>query len=167
MDDTLNHPDATLFDARLTPHRSLTPAGFRALMAGTFAATAFISLPFYLLGAWPIVGFFGLDVLGLYIALRMNFRAARAYEHFLLTYFELRFARVSAAGARREWRFAPTWVRLERVDDEDYGPQRLSLHCRGQRWDIARFLGPDQKADFATRFTRALALARRGPRYSE
>jgi len=167
MDESPDHPDATIFDARLTPHRSLTPRAFRFLMIGTFLATATISLPFYLLGAWPIVGFFGLDVLGLYLALRMNFRAARAYEHFLLTYFELRFARVSAAGARREWRFAPNWVRLERVDDEEYGPQRLSLHCRGQRWDIARYVGPDQKADFANRFARALALARRGPRYSD
>ena len=46
-----------------------------------------------------------------------SFRAARAYEDYRLTYLELEFARVSARGARREWRFNPAWVTLERGDD--------------------------------------------------
>ena len=163
MDDT---PETPIFSARLTPHRSLNRRGFRVLMGATFVASALFSLPFYLLGAWPIVGFLGLDVALLYIAFRANFRAARAYEDFWLTYFELRFARVSASGLKREWRFAPAWVRLERVDHQEFGLQRLSLHTRGRRWDIARFLGPDQKAEFATHFSRALSEARRGPSYS-
>ncbi len=138
MDITPGDGGAPIFNARLTPHRSLNRNGFRALMAATFAASAVVSLPFYLMGAWPIVGFMGLDV-----------------------------ARVNAAGLKREWKFIPAWVRLERVDHEEFGIQRLSLHMRGRRWDIARFLGPDQKAEFATHFTKALAEARRGPRYSD
>jgi uncharacterized membrane protein len=135
-------------------------------MLSTFAATTALSVPFYLMGAWPVVGFFGLDVLALYVAFRLNFRSARACEHFRLTYFELQFARVAADGARREWRFAPAWVRLERVDDEDYGPQRLTLHSRGRNWQIARGVGPERKAEFADGLAVALAEARRGPRYS-
>jgi uncharacterized membrane protein len=167
MDETPNDLETPIFNARLTPHRSLNPKGFRVLMAATFVASALFSLPFYLMGAWPIVGFLGLDVALLYFAFRANFHAAKAYEHFRLTYFELQFARVTAAGLKREWRFAPAWVRLERVEHEEFGVQRLSLHNRGRRWDIAKFLGPDQKAEFATRFTSALAEARRGPRYSD
>ncbi len=159
-------PDAPLFEDTLTPHRSLGPAGFRALMLFACCATTALSVPFYLLGAWPIVGFLGLDVLAIYFAFRMNFRSARAREHFKLTYFELTFARISVAGARREWRFAPAWVRLERVDDEDYGPQRLTLVSRGRAWQIGRGVGPDRKAQFAGDLTLALVEARRGPRYS-
>jgi uncharacterized membrane protein len=158
--------DAPLFDATLRPHRSLTARQFKILIAATFCFTAAISLPFYLMGAWPIVGFFGLDVLAIYLAFRLNFRSARAYEHFRLTYFELLFARVSAVGDRREWRMTPSWVRLERVDDEDYGPQLLTLHSRGRSWRIAQGVGPEQKAEFADGFVRALAEARRGPNYS-
>ena len=66
------------------------------------------------------------------------------------------FARVSAAGARREWRLPAAWVRLERVDDEDYGPQSLTLVSRGRSWRIARDVGPDRKAEFAGDLTRAL-----------
>ena len=167
MDARTRGAETPIFDARLTPHRSLSQKGFRALMAATCVATTLFSLPFYLMGAWPIVGFLGLDVALLYLAFRANYRAARAYEDFRLTYFELLFARVSATGFRREWRFAPAWVRLERVDHEEFGLQRLSLLSRGRRWDVARFLGPDQKAEFAGEFTRALAEARRGPRYSD
>ncbi len=163
MDETA---DEAIFKARLTPHRSLNRRGFRILMGATFCASALISLPFYLMGAWPVVGFLGLDVLAIYVAFRVSFHGARAYEDYRLTYFELRFARVTPAGQRREWRLPPVWVRLERIDDEEYGPQRLTLHSRGKRWDIARFLGPDQKAEFATSFSKALAEARRGPRFS-
>ena len=166
MDAGTAGTEAPIFDARLTPHRSLSPRGFHSLMIATGFASAVLSLLFYLIGAWPVVGFLGLDVLLLYLAFRSNFRAARAYEDFRLTYFELQFARVGAAGLRREWRFATAWVRLERVDHEEFGLQRLSLINRGRRWDIAKFLGPDQKAEFASELTRALAEARRGPRYS-
>ncbi|MGD0561695.1 MAG: DUF2244 domain-containing protein [Roseiarcus sp.] len=158
--------ESPILAVRLTPHRSLDPAAVRILMAATFAVSAVVSLPFYLIGAWPIVGFFGLDVALLYLAFRANFRAARAYEDFHLTYFQLLFARVSARGARREWRFNPAWVRIERVDHQEFGPQRLSLLSRGRRWEVAKFLGPDQKAEFATTLAEALAEARRGPRFS-
>lgn len=166
MDEVSQAYDAPLFDARLNPHRSLGRRGFRALMIATFAASALVSLPFYLMGAWPVVGFMGLDVLALYLAFRVNFRSARAYEELRLTPLELLFARVSRRGARREWRFNPSWVRFERLDHEEFGTQRLSLVSGGRRLEVGAFLGPDQKADLATRFARALAQARRGPRSS-
>jgi uncharacterized membrane protein len=159
-------PDPALFEDTLTAHRSLNARTFRILMLGTFAATTALSVPFYLMGAWPIVGFLGLDVLAIWFAFRMNFRSARGAEHFRLTYFELTFARIGAKGARREWRFAPNWVRLERVDDEDYGPLSLTLVHRGQQWAIGRHVGPERKAEFADGLSRALVEARKGPRYS-
>jgi uncharacterized membrane protein len=158
--------EAPILDVRLSPHRSLQPRAFRRLMAFTFFASAFVSLPFYLMGAWPVIGFLGLDVLLLYLAFRANFRAARLYEHLRLTSLELLFARVSARGGRREWRFNPAWVRFERVDHEEFGTQRLALVSRGRSLEVGGFLGPEQKAEFAARFSQALALARRGPAIS-
>ena len=158
--------ETPLFDARLEPHRSLNRRGFRFLMLGCCVISTLYSLPFYLMGAWPVVGFLGLDVLLLYIAFRANFRAARAYELLRLTSLELLFARISSRGARQEWRFNPVWVRFERVEDEEFGTQRLALVSRGQSVEVGRFLGPDQKAALARSFSRALAEARRGPRFS-
>jgi uncharacterized membrane protein len=124
--------EAPILAVRLTPHRSLDPAAVRVLMAATFVVSAAFSLPFYLMGAWPIVGFLGLDVALLYLAFRANFRAARAYEDFHLTYFQLLFARVSARGARREWRFNPAWVRIERIDHQEFGPQSSAAAGAGR-----------------------------------
>jgi len=167
MDELSQAYEAPLFDARLNPHRSLGRRGFRTLMMATFAASALVSLPFYLMGAWPVVGFMGLDVLALYLALCANFRSARAYEELRLTSLELLFARVSRRGARREWRFNPSWVRFERIEHEEFGTERLSLISQGRRLEVGAFLGPDQKAELATRFSRALAQARRRPRLSD
>lgn len=125
-----------------------------------------MSLPFVLLGAWPVAGFMGVDVALFYFAFRANFNAARAYEDVLVTPFELFFAKVSARGRRAEWRFNPAWVRLEREEHEEFGTQKLALVSRGKSVEIAAFLGPNEKADLAKALSRALADARRGPRFS-
>lgn len=158
--------ERTIFATRLRPHRSLGRRGFTWLICIFAAISTAVSVPFYLMGAWPVVGFFGLDVFVLWLAFRANFRAARAYEDLSLTPIELQVAKVSARGARAEWRFNPSWVRLEREEHEEFGTQRLALVSRGSTLEIAGFLGPDAKAEFATTFAQALAEARRGPRFS-
>jgi len=158
--------DPRLFAARLKPHRSLSRRNFHLLLITFLAANVFSSVPFIILGAWPVAGFMGLDVALLYLAFRANFRAARAYEDVFLTPFELFIAKVSAKGQRAEWRFNPAFVRLEREEHEEFGTQRLALVSRGKSVEVAGFLGPSEKADFARALALALAEARRGPRFS-
>jgi uncharacterized membrane protein len=157
--------DPALFAARLQPHRSLGRRNFRLLMMLFLGANFFTSLPFVFLGAWPVAGFVGLDVVLFYIAFKANYHAARAYEDVRVTAFELRVAKVSAKGQRAEWRFNPAFVRLEREEDEEFGTLRLALVSRGKSVEVAAFLGPGEKADFASALARALAEARRGPRF--
>jgi uncharacterized membrane protein len=158
--------DLVLLDVRLTPHRSLARKQFHVLM-GVFALAGTVSsLPVVIFGAWPVAGFMGLDVLLLYIAFRANYRAARAYEDICVTPLELIIAKVSAKGRKAEWRFHPAWVRLDKVEHVEFGLMRLALCSRGRSVEVAGFLGPDAKADFASTLTRALSEARRGPRFS-
>lgn len=158
-------PDRLLLDVRLVPHRSLGLSQFRLLM-GVFALAGTVSsLPFVIAGAWPVGGFMGLDIVVVYLAFRANFRAARAYEDISVSPLELMLAKVSAKGRRAEWRFHPSWVFLDKVEHEEFGLQRLALRSRGTSVEVAGFLGADAKADFASRLTRALAEARRGPRF--
>ena len=157
---------AHLFEARIVPHRSLTPRAFRTLM-GLFTVVSVASgIPFVLCGAWPVAGFMGLDVAILYLAFRANYKAARAYEDILVTPLELLLAKVTPNGLRSEWRFHPAWVRLDRQEHEEFGLQRLSLRSHGRSVEVARFLGPDEKASFAMGLSQALSEARRGPRFS-
>src|SRR5215218_2196550 len=84
-----------LFSARLTPHRSLNRTGFLVLMAFLCAVSFVAGVAFLLMGAWPVFGFFGLDVLVIYWAFRVNFRSADATEDIVITPSELRVRRVS------------------------------------------------------------------------
>jgi uncharacterized membrane protein len=119
-------------------------------------------VPFAVLGLWPVTGFFGLDLLALYIAFQVSFRTGRSFEEVVLTPIELLFRRVSHRGEPREWRFNPLWTRLARETDEDYGLQRLALVSRGQEIVIARELSPPERETFAEAFGTALARVKRG-----
>jgi uncharacterized membrane protein len=158
--------DHPFFSARLRPHRSLAPQHARLALVATGMATAVASLPFFLMGAWPVVGFMGLDVLLLGLAFRASYRSARAYEDITVTPLHLHLAKTSARGARTEWRFNPLWVRLEKVEHPEFGLCRLSLASGGRKIEVAGFLGPEAKAEFARALALALAEARRGPRFS-
>ena len=154
-----------LLYVRLTSHRSLGARG-RAWLLGLFAlASGAVSLAFFLMGAWPVVGFFGLDVALLWWALRVCARGAAAYEEVKVTPLELSLAQVDDAGVRRDWRFNPFWSRLDRREDSEFGLLHLFVAHRGQRVEIARVLGPGEKAEFADTLAAALAQARRGPSY--
>ena len=125
---------------------------------------SFISgFAFILIGAWPVFGFLGLDVLLVYVAFRANFRAARAYEEVKVTASELTLRKVSQRGSVREWTLNPVWVQLDRIVHEEFGIERLFLVSQGRRLSIASFLGPDEKASFARALSNALGEAKRGP----
>src|SRR5262249_28852795 len=114
-------------------------------------------------GAWPVLGFFGLDVLLLYWAFRLNYRHAEAYEQVIVTSSELRVRKVSHHGRGREWMLNPLWVKLDKVEIEDFGIDRWFLITRGKKLNIASFLSHDEKAGFAKELLKALNEARRGP----
>jgi uncharacterized membrane protein len=162
MTDATRFPDEpTLFQARLKPHRSLTRGGFIAVMAVLGGVSLTVGSIFLLQGAWPIFGFFGLDVLLVYLAFRASFRSARAYEDIHVTPSVLRVRQVSHHGHERENVSNPRWVRMETTRDEDYGMTRLALVSRGVPLVIGAFLPPRQREEVAHGLAEALATAKR------
>lgn len=159
-DDAFAEP--TIFAATITPHRSLGSTGFLVLMLCIGALSFICGMMFLILGAWPVFGFLGLDVVLIYFAFRANFRAARAYEEVTVTASELTLRKVNPRGGVREWTLNPVWVRLDRIAHEEFGIERLFLVSRGKQLAIANFLGPDEKASFAQALGNALSEAKRG-----
>src|SRR3954449_10485692 len=155
-----------LFSALLTPHRSLNRTGFLVLMAFLSVVSFAARLAFLLMGAWPVFGFFGLDVLVVYWAFRINFLRAKASEEITITPSELRVRRVSHRGHVVEWVLNPLWVRLDQKTHAEFGIEKLYLVSRGRRVSVASFLGADEKASFAKALTAGLQAARRGPTYN-
>jgi uncharacterized membrane protein len=160
-----NAPDAepTLFSAIITPHRSLGGLGFFILM-GVVSVVSFVAgMVFLIMGAWPVFGFFGLDVLLIYWAFRINYRRALAYEEVMVTATELRVRKVSHRGKVAEWTLNPLWVRLDRDTHAEFGIERLFLVSRGRKLPIAGFLSPPEKQSFAAALGAAIGEAKRGP----
>ena len=150
-----------LFDALLTPHRSLGPRGFVILMAGVCMISFIAGLAFYLAGAWPVVGFMGLDVALIYLAFRINYRRATMYETLRLTRAGLTVERVNHWGARATWTFQPAWLQVL-MDDPPAHDSQLTLRSHGRSLAIGAFLTPEERLDLAKALRDALNQAR-GP----
>lgn len=153
--------DDVIFSATLTPHRSLGRRGFLVLMlviAGLFFATG---LYFWSLGAWPVIGFGGLDLLAVWLAFHLNYRAARGYEEIEVSRTSLAISKVGPGGRRQELRFNPQWVRLEVEEDALRGVTRVAVRARDERVPVGAFLNPEDRRSFARAFGAALSAARR------
>jgi uncharacterized membrane protein len=164
FDPALDQP--TLFSALLTPHRSLNRTGFLVLMTFLSVVSFATGVAFLLMGAWPVFGFLGLDVLVIYWAFRVNFRRGNATEEITVTPLELRVRRVSHRGHVVEWVLNPLWVQLDQKIHAEFGIERLYLVSRGRRVSIGNFLGADEKASFAKALLAALQTAKRGITYN-
>ena len=151
-----------LFSAVLTPHRSLSATGFVIVMVLVGGVSFAASITFLMMGAWPVFGFFGLDVLLIYLAFRANYRAGTAYEEVFVRPSQLHVRKVSHKGVVSEWMLNPIWVRLEREIHEEFGIERLLLVSHGRKLPIAGFLSPDEKKSFADALSAAIGTAKRG-----
>ena len=149
-----------LFDATLRPHRSLGRRGLRVVVVGIAVAASLPAIVFFSLGAWPTVGFLGLDVLLVWWALSTSLRDARQLETVALWPDRLDIRRVSAAGREETLSFDPRLVKL--VIDRDYNERTTGLHLRTRDSDtvIGAFLANEEKASFARAFGTALRRAR-------
>jgi len=158
-DDT---PEPVLYQANLTPYRSLNQRGFLIVMIIVAAISFVCGTAFLLMGAWPVFGLFGLDVLAIYVAFRMNFRSARAREDIIVTPSLITVRQVDANGVAREARMNPLWTRLQKELLEDYGIQRLTLLSNGYPVVVGSFLHTEQREELAEGLTNALSAAKRG-----
>lgn len=154
--------DSPLFQATIRPHQSLSRDGFRIVMIGCCLVSLVVSVKVMMAGFWPIAGFFGLDMLGLFIALKVSFRRGRSFEEVMISPISVMLARVTHRGERREWRFNPIWTKLTRVEDEEYGLQTLTLVSRREHVVVARDASPPERAVIADGLSRALAQAKKG-----
>ena len=149
-----------LFAATLTPHRSLTPAGKRVVI-GLVAALALVpGVVFYVAGAWPVVGFMGLDVLAIWAALTISMRGGKAYEVVTLWPTSLELKKVDAKGTEELLSFVPKSVKF--VIDRDYNERvtALWLKADAKKVPLGAFLSADEKLSLSKVFGTALRKAR-------
>ncbi|MCT4655592.1 MAG: DUF2244 domain-containing protein [Cohaesibacter sp.] len=161
--DQLIKEGRVFFHASLHPHRSLSRKGFIVLIAFIAIIMAVVSAYFWSLGAWPIIGFAGLDVLAIWWAFRANYRDGRILEKILLTRDVFRLARYDAKGRERCYDFNPYWAKLETVSEKEEGMTRLSLRSHGREIEIGSFLNAPDRESLADALQKALLQAKSPP----
>lgn len=151
-----------MFDAVLRPHRSLSRAGFW-LLFGAFCCLSLATGGYFLaIGAWPVFGFFGVDILLFYWFFRLSYRSAGFCETVRLTQAELEVKRIGPGKHARRWTFEPYWLRVSlREPTENDTPLLLGSHGRMVR--VGSFLSPEERVSFAHALRAALARWRALP----
>jgi uncharacterized membrane protein len=124
------------------------------------AALSFVAgIVFVSVGAWPVFGFLGLDVLLIWLAFRVSYRSGRLVETVKLTDAALDVRRVDAYGRGFAWRVPPTWLRVE-VSNPDEHDCAVTLRSHGESLVLGAFLAPKERKDLADALRAALARQR-------
>ena len=125
------------------------------LLMVAIASVSFVAgMIFMLVGAWPVLGFFGLDVAVIYLAFKANYRWARIYE-------TVRLTRDSARRTHKSVGKGPA-LALPALLAE--GPNRSAGQTRQsagvieprQALNIGAFLSPDERVEVANALQGAL-----------
>nr|WP_305123322.1 DUF2244 domain-containing protein [Roseomonas sp. GC11] len=134
-----------LFEAVSTPHRSLHARGFLLVAILGLGWAGAGGVVFALMGAWPVLPFLGIEVVGALVLMLLHHRwSGRAREVIALHPDRLMVRRVDGLGRREEARLDPYWTRVEW--DERHG---LALVQRRRRVPVGRFLSPEEQQDLA------------------
>ena len=152
-------PGSILFEALIVPHRSLSARGCRWLMLAMAGMCCLIALRFWFLGAWPVIGFCGLEGAAAVFLIHLNNHRAKATELVMLSADTLRVVRTTPSGQRFEVTMASAWMNV--LLEESHGRvPRLSLGVRDRRVEVGAALGDIEKRELADALGNALHQAR-------
>lgn len=145
-------------DAVITLNRSLSPAGFKAVLAAVIAVNAVFAVFFFSIGAWPAPIFMGLDVLLVWLAFRASFRAAERAERVQVSAETVTVTHEDGAKKKRVWSSPTAFTRVlvETLDDD----ARVRLLLSGRGYTVARSLSPPERSAFAAALQDAITNAR-------
>ena len=134
----------------LTPHRSLGRQGFMVLFGLVVALNLLIAIFFFILKAWPVFGFLGLDMALVWFAFRASEKSAKQSECILIEGDDVRLIKQLPKRPTQEKSFNRRWTKvLLEYDEAREMVGRLFLVSRGERTEIASFLGADERQSLA------------------
>ena len=103
-------------DIKVYPNQSLTYKGLFFLMLFITIPASYIGISFYFMGAWPVLGFMGLEIILIYIAFKILFKRSESYEHILLDKTKLKIFYNNKNKTLKEIELEPTWLQVKIED---------------------------------------------------
>lgn len=147
-----------LFEAVIVPHRSLGKRGLRWLTGALAALSVMVAVGLWIAGAWPVIGFTGLEAALAVWLLRRHASVEGHSEVLLLSDSGLRIIR-SYRGSRSEMLVSTGWLRSSLEERPGRAPA-LMLRGTGVAIEVATSLGEGEKRDLAGSLAEALARQR-------
>lgn len=135
-------------DMSLRPSRSLTPHGFLIVMGIASVVSIVAGVHFTLKGAWPVMGFFGLDLALLYWAFKASYRQGELTERIYLDGAKMTIERSRPGFQSQAWTLHPSWVQVS-VDDPEEHHAALKLRDRSTAIELGSFLPPRERSQVA------------------
>ena len=148
-------PDDMFFEAVIVPHRSLSRRGRHLLLAAIALMGTVSSTIFLLLGAWPVVGFTGLELPFAGWLIHRHAMAGRSSETVIITPSGLQIRRTMPDGRRSVVTLPVGWLQVRLRGTPGRIPT-LSVGSRDDWREIGRSLGDEEKRDLAAAITDAL-----------
>jgi uncharacterized membrane protein len=147
-------------DASIRPNKALSERGLTVVMLALMSISFVAGVSFLLIGAWPVVGFFGLDIILVWWALRHTARRLdKQHETVTILSEMIHVSRTDARGAVRHWTVSPAFARVSVEEKEDFPPE-VSLICGGQGLSLGAALAPSERRDLARAMEQAIWKAR-------
>ena len=131
-------------DIKIYPNQSLTPKGFIILMFLITIPAGFIGIAFYLTGAWPVLGFMGLEIILIYIAFKILFYRNKFYEHIVLNNKKLNVFFNKQNKVLKKIELEPTWLQVK-IEDIYKNKDMLTLSSHGKKIILGSFLIPEER----------------------
>ena len=139
----------------MTPHRSLSIRGQRIVLVVLAGLLILGTSVFAFVGAWPVGGFAGLELIVAIALFRWHGRTAKAGELVIVSTRTVRVIRTDGAGRRRERVMPVAWL-AARIEERPGRPAALVLTGHGIREEIATDLGEAERRDLGAALQAAL-----------
>jgi uncharacterized membrane protein len=135
----------------LAPNCSLTTAGARLFFCGTCLFSLAFSMIFVVLGFWPVLPFWALEMLVLGFALHASMQRRRYTQTLTISDAQISLVTRTRRGAQKQ-EFARHWakVRLRSPHTRLY-PSRLMIESSGRAFEVGSFLTEEERCLLAER----------------
>jgi len=135
-------------DIKVYPNQSLTYKGLFFLMLFITIPASYIGISFYFMGAWPVLGFMGLEIILIYIAFKILFKRSESYEHILLDKTKLKIFYNNKNKTLKKIELEPTWLQVK-IEDIYKNKDVLTLSSHGNKIVLGNFLVPEERLKLA------------------
>ena len=144
-----------LYEISLYPYRSLNKTGFFILMFSLGLISFVAGIIFMIKGAWPVFGFFGLDILLVYVFFKINFRSGKKKEILILTKNQLIVEFYNSKKISKTYYLDAHWlqIRLSKLKNE---MSKLKISSKNKSIIIGSFLRYQEKIDVVKSLKKAL-----------